>query len=86
MKQFQLKITSAVAIDGEIKVPGSIVTVDERTARDLLAREKAVADDSAVQAEAQAEEAEAEAEAPAAEAPAAAPAPAKAGKRQAQAK
>lgn len=81
MKQFQLKITSAVAIDGEIKVPGSIVTVDERTARDLLAREKAVADDSAPQAEAQAEEAEAEAEAPAA-----APAPAKAGKRQAQAK
>lgn len=75
MKQFQLKITSAVVIEGQIKMPDTIVVVDERLARDLLAREKAVPDDTPQDGAAEVQEEAASGEE--AEAPAPAPKPTK---------
>lgn len=43
-KTYQLQIASSVAINGEIKRPGDIVTVGESLARDLLRRGKAAPD------------------------------------------
>lgn len=40
-KQVKIKITSAVAIGGEIKRPGSVVTVAEEFAKNLLHRGRA---------------------------------------------
>ncbi|MEP1637281.1 Rho termination factor N-terminal domain-containing protein [Ascidiaceihabitans sp.] len=40
-KQVKIKITSAVAIGGEIKRPGTIVTVAEELAKNLLHRGRA---------------------------------------------
>jgi hypothetical protein len=40
-KSYELELTSAVAIGGEIKVAKSRVTVDEATAKNLLHRGKA---------------------------------------------
>lgn len=78
MKTYPLKITSAVVIEGTIHKAGSIVEVEEKTAKLLLERGKAVlatADDAPAPAEAAAEPAE---ESPAeAAAPAAKPAKAK---------
>ena len=50
-KTYQLKLTSAVSIDGEIKIAGAVIEVGERVARDLLQRGKAVPDDTAPPAE-----------------------------------
>lgn len=41
-KQFTLKITSAVGIAGKLKRAGSIVTLDEAAAKNLMQRGKAV--------------------------------------------
>jgi hypothetical protein len=70
MPEFQLKITSAVVIDGDIKVAGSIVTLGEDDAKDLLRREKAVLDYSVQESAAVADEAPADPPAAAPEAPA----------------
>lgn len=40
-KQVKIKITSAVAIGGEIKRPGAVVTVAEELAKNLLHRGRA---------------------------------------------
>lgn len=40
-KQIKIKITSAVAIDGKIKVPGTLVNVPEDVAKNLLNRGRA---------------------------------------------
>lgn len=42
MKSYILKLTSAVAIDGQIARAGSLVELDEATAKNLLHRGKAV--------------------------------------------
>ena len=39
-KMVTLLVTSAVVVDGEIKAPKAIITVDEETAKDLLQRGK----------------------------------------------
>lgn len=41
-KQVELKITSAIAIGGEVVRPDTVVTVSDREARNLLQRGKAV--------------------------------------------
>ena len=41
-KKIELKVESAFMLDGKMRVKGDSVTVDERTARDLLRRGKAV--------------------------------------------
>jgi Rho termination factor, N-terminal domain. len=43
-KQATIKITSAIGIDGKIKKPGTIITVDEDVAKNLLQRGRAVLD------------------------------------------
>lgn len=53
-KQVKIKITSAVAIGGEIKCPGAVVTVAEELAKNLLHRGRAEvatgdADDASVE-------------------------------------
>ena len=53
-KQVKIKITSAVAIGGEIKRPGTVVTVAEELAKNLLHRGRAEvatsdADDASVE-------------------------------------
>lgn len=53
-KQVKIKITSAVAIGGEIKRPGAVVTVAEELAKNLLHRGRAEvatgdADDASVE-------------------------------------
>lgn len=40
-KSFVLKLTSAIAVDGDVMRAGSLVEVDEATARNLLHRGKA---------------------------------------------
>lgn len=45
-KIFQLKLTSAVALNGEIRRAGDVVEVPELVAKDLLRRGKAEADAS----------------------------------------
>jgi len=40
-KQIEIKLTSAVVIDGDIVTPGKKVTVDEATAKNLMQRGKA---------------------------------------------
>ena len=55
-KQVKIKITSAVAIGGEIKRPGAVVTVAEELAKNLLHRGRAEvatgdADDASVEAD-----------------------------------
>ena len=40
-KQVKIKITSAIAIGGKIKTPGTIVTVSEDIAKNLLHRGRA---------------------------------------------
>jgi len=50
MSQFQIKITSAVVVDGVIKTAGTVLLMDENDAKDLLRREKAVLDYSELQA------------------------------------
>lgn len=63
-KKFQLKIVSAIAIEGKVCRPGAIVHVVEGLAKDLLRRGKAVPDDSEpAEAKAQREAAESEARA-----------------------
>lgn len=52
-KTFQLKLTTAVAIDGVINKAGSTVTVPEQVARDLLRRGRAVPDATEVAAPAE---------------------------------
>jgi hypothetical protein len=41
-KSFVLKLTSAIAVDGEVVAAGGLVEVDEPTAKNLLHRGKAV--------------------------------------------
>lgn len=45
-KIFQLKVTSSITHEGDIKTPGQVILVAESLARDLLRRGKAVPDDS----------------------------------------
>lgn len=40
-KKVKIKITSAVSIDGKIKIPGRVVTVAEELAKNLLHRGRA---------------------------------------------
>ncbi len=41
-KSFVLKLTSAIAVDGDVVAAGGLVEVDEATAKNLLHRGKAV--------------------------------------------
>lgn len=41
MSKYSLKITSAVTLDGAVVVPGKVVEVEEKTAKNLLERGKA---------------------------------------------
>lgn len=55
MKTFSLKLSGAIALEGQLKRAGEIVHVDEATAKNLLHRGKAVVaadDDAAAPAEA----------------------------------
>lgn len=54
-KTFSLKLTSAIALGGQIRTAGAIVDVDEATAKNLLHRGKALvatADDGQAEPEA----------------------------------